>query len=112
MQPGPGKRTMSEHDWLVRYLYIPLAALMGALSSLGARRWQGMSKGRVTFEVVVHASFAMFVTPWAAQKFVGVSMDDARAIVGLTYLFAFAAPVLLPRFKHWLERLVGTGDTQ
>lgn len=103
---------MTHDDIMVRYLYVPLAALMGALSSLGAKRWRGMSRGRLTFEVLTHASFAMFVTPWAAHRFIGVSMNDAREIVGLTYLFGFAAPVLLPKLKTWLEGKTGTGDEQ
>lgn len=103
---------MDQHDFLVRYLYIPLAALAGAVSSLGARRWQSMTRTKMVLTIFIGATFAIFVTPWAAHEFIGVREDDARGTVALTYLFAIGAHVLLPWLIQKLERLIGSGDTQ
>ncbi|KMS58685.1 hypothetical protein [Sphingobium cupriresistens] len=103
---------MNTDELLVRYLYIPLAALAGAVSSLGARRWRTMTKAKMAMTVLMGATFAIFVTPWAAHEFVGVDEGDARATVALTYLFAIGAHVLLPWLIQKLERLIGAGDTQ
>lgn len=100
---------MSHDDLLMRF-YVGLAALAGAFSSLGARSWRGMTRLRMTITVMTGTLFAVFVTPWAAHAFVGIQEGDARATVALTYLFAFAAHILLPRFVHWLEKIIGTGD--
>lgn len=103
---------MAHDDIMVRFVYIPLAALMGAVSSLGARRWRSMTKTKMALAILMGATFAMFVTPWAAREFIGVKEDDARAIVALTYLFAIAAHIILPWIIQKLERLIGTGDMQ
>ncbi|KMS54730.1 hypothetical protein [Sphingobium cupriresistens] len=103
---------MNHEDLLVRYLYIPLAALAGAVSSLGARRWRTMTKAKMAMTVLMGATFAIFVTPWAAHQFIGVDESDARGTVALTYLFAIGAHVLLPWLIQRLERLIGAGDAQ
>lgn len=101
---------MPHEDFLIKYLYIPLAALAGAISSLGARRWRNMSKGKIALAILMGSTFALFVTPWVAHEYIGVKEDDARAIVALTYLFAIAAHLILPWIIHRLERLIGTGE--
>jgi uncharacterized membrane protein YozB (DUF420 family) len=109
MQPGAPQ--MSHDDLLMRF-YIGIAALAGAFSSLGARSWRGMTRAKMIVTVATGTLFAVFVTPYAAHSFIGIQEGDARATVALTYLFAFAAHILLPRFVHWLEKVIGTGDSQ
>lgn len=103
---------MDQNELLLRYVYIPMAALAGAVSSLGARRWRSMSKGKMLLTILMGASFSIFVTPWAAHEFVNVPEGDARAIVALTYLFAIAAHIILPWLIQRLERIIGSGDAQ
>ena len=107
----PGTRTMTFEE-LRMQAYLFIAAVAGAFSSLGARSWRGMSRTKMAVAVMTGTLFAVFVTPWAAHAFVGIGEGDARATVALTYLFAFAAHILLPRLVHWLERVIGTGDNQ
>jgi uncharacterized membrane protein YozB (DUF420 family) len=107
----PGAQPMSQDDLLMRF-YIGIAALAGAFSSLGARSWRGMTRTKMLVTVATGTLFAVFVTPYAAHSFIGIQEGDARATVALTYLFAFAAHILLPRFVHWLEKMIGTGDSQ
>lgn len=103
---------MSTDEFLLRYVYIPLAAFTGAISSLGARRWRTMSKSKILLAVFMGATFAMFVTPWAAHAIMGIKEDDARGTVALTYLFGIAAHIILPWLIQRIERMIGTGDVQ
>lgn len=103
---------MSHEDFMVRYVYIPLAALMGAISSLGARQWRSMTRRKIALAIFMGATFAMFVTPWAAHSFIGVKEGDARATVALTYLFGIAAHIILPWIIQRLEKMIGTGEGQ
>ena len=103
---------MNHDEWLVRYVYIPLAALMGAVSSLGARKWRTMSRMQILLTVIMGTSSAIFLTPWAAHQFFNVKEDDARAIVALTYLFGFGAFIVLPRLTEWMTKMIGAGETR
>lgn len=103
---------MSKDELLVRYVYIPLAALMGAVSSLGARKWRQMNRWQVILTVTMGTSSAIFLTPWAAHQFFDVREDDARAIVALTYLFGFGAFIILPRLTEWMTKVLGAGETR
>lgn len=103
---------MDHDEWMVRYVYIPLSAFMGAVSSLGARKWRSMSRLQIALTVIMGTSSAIFLTPWAAHRFFGVQEDDARGVVALTYLFGFGAFIILPRLTEWMLKILGTGDTQ
>jgi hypothetical protein len=103
---------MSQDEILLRYVYVPLAALMGAIPSLGARQWRSMTTRKIVLAIFMGATFAMFVTPWAAHAFMGVKEGDARATVALTYLFGIAAHIILPWIIARLERMIGTGESQ
>lgn len=94
---------MDHNEILLRFVYLPLAALTGAISSLGARRWRQMHKGQVAFVIFTGVTFALFVTPYVAHEWLGVKENDARAVVALTYLFGFGAHLLLP----WVVRRIG-----
>lgn len=103
---------MSKDELLVRWIYIPLAALMGAVSSLGARKWRHMNRTQVVLTLIMGTTSAIFVTPWAAHQFFGVKEDDARAIVALTYLFGFGAFIFLPKLTEWMIKFFGPGETR
>lgn len=99
---------MSQDEILLRYVYLPLAAIGGAISSLGARRWRQMGKGQMAFAVFTGVSFALFVTPFVAHSWFGISETDARAIVALTYVFGFGAHLLLPWVIRRVVKLIGS----
>lgn len=103
---------MNHDEWMVRYIYIPLAALTGAVSSLGARKWQTMGTAQIALSLVMGTSSAIFLTPWIAHQFLGIDEKDARAAVGLTFLVGFSAFLLLPRLTDWLMKFFGTGDAR
>lgn len=108
----PGTHDMSKDELLVRYVYIPLAALMGAVSSLGARKWRQMNRAQIIMTLIMGTTSAIFLTPWVAHKFFDVREDDARAIVALTYLFGFGAFIFLPKLTEWMGKVFGAGESQ
>jgi len=101
---------MNHDEWMARYVYIPLAALMGAVSSLGARKWRQMNRMQIMLTLVMGTTSAIFLTPWVAHKFFDVREDDARAIVALTYLMGFGAFIFLPKLTEWAGKIFGAGD--
>lgn len=103
---------MDHNDILLRFVYLPLAALTGAISSLGARRWRSMHRGQVAFVLLTGVSFALFVTPYVAHEWVGIREDDARGVVALTYLFGFGAHLLLPWAVRRVMKLTGSENVE
>ena len=107
-----GVPLMDHNEMLLRYVYIPLAALSGSISSFGARRWQTMSKSRVFLTIMTGFSFAAFVAPWMAHRFIGISEDDARGVVAITYLSGIGGHLLIPAILKWMERVIGAGEAK
>lgn len=103
-----GTYRVDHNDFLPRFVYLPLAALTGALSSLGSRHWRHMTKRKAAFVLVTGVSFGLFVTPFVAHSWLGVQEDDARAIVAITYLMAFGADIMLPWVLRQIRKLAGS----
>lgn len=99
-------------DFLMQWVYLPLAALTGAISSFGQRRIRNMSRGQIGLNIMMSACFSFFVTPWFALEWLGIPETAARKMVALTFLFGFGGHILLPVFIDMLKRLVGKGDVE
>jgi hypothetical protein len=91
------------HEFLVRYGYIPLAAIAGAITSLAVARSQDMTKTDMVLTFTVGFSFAIFVTPWIAVSVFGIEAANIRAIAGLTYVFGAGSNILLPVLIDWVK---------
>lgn len=97
------------HSFMLRYLYIPLAALAGAITSLASSRTNTMTKTDMFLTFTVGFSFAIFVTPWIATSWFGIENTNVRAIAGLTYVFGAGSNILLPVLIDHFKRVVGAG---
>lgn len=97
------------HSFLIRHLYIPLAAVAGSISALASTKVQSMSRWDVAVTFFAGFFFAIFVTPWVAASWFNIEDDNVRAIAGLTYLFGAGSNILLPFMLDQLKRVIGSG---
>jgi hypothetical protein len=100
---------MNSEDPLMRWIYMAMAAVAGAVTSLSGLAWRTMSWGEVFLTLFVGASFAIYVTPWLANLALG-PQADMRTIAGLTYVAASGSNVLLPMLIRWVARMAGLED--
>lgn len=98
---------MDFHDFLLRYLYIPLAAIAGAITALASSKTSKMTRTDMLLTFTVGFSFAIFVTPWIATSWFGIESTNVRAIAGLTYVFGAGSNILLPVLIDHFKRVVG-----
>lgn len=100
---------MDEATALFRYTYVLMAALAGAVTALAFSKWRDLSRGEILLTLVAGFSFAVFVTPWAAEQFLGLEDNNVRGIAALTYIFGSGSNILLPVLIRWTGRLFGNG---
>lgn len=98
------------HDFMLRYVYIPLAAIAGSISALASAKTQQMNRTDILLTFAAGFSFAIFVTPWLAVSVFGVNENNVRAIAGLTYIFGAGSNILLPVLIEQLKRVVGSRE--
>lgn len=106
-----GDEMMEPHHDL-RFGYIALAAMAGAITALAFMRWRDLSWGEMALTLVAGFSFAVFVTPWAAHAILRVDDDNVRTIAALTYIFGSGSNVLLPALIRRFGRLIGHEEPQ
>lgn len=94
------------HGFL-RFGYIAMAALAGAITALAFQRWRELSRAEICLTLLAGFSFAVFVTPWAAHAFFGMAEDNVRGIAALTYIFGSASNILLPVVIRWVSGAFG-----
>ena len=99
---------MDHNDILLRYVYLPLAALTGAISSLGARRWRQMGRGQIALVIVTVFSFGYFVAPALSHSLFGIDETDARKVAAVVWVFSWGWHVLLPAITARAARAIGT----
>jgi len=100
----------TEHQAFFRFGYVAMAAAAGAITALTFTRWRTLSVAEIVLTLIGGFSFAIFVTPWAAEQFFGIEDDNVRAIAAMTYLFGVGSNVLLPMIIRWIGRVLGSGD--
>lgn len=97
---------MLDHDNpIIRYLYIAMAALAGAVTALSMQKWKEMGWREVTMGVFVGFTFALFVAPWAVQK-MGFGRD-MTAVCMFVYVFGSGANIMIPLFIRKVSRMTG-----
>lgn len=94
-------------DWMMHYVYIPMAALAGAITALASSKVNEMTRTEMFLTVIAAFSFAIFVTPWIAVSWFKIDPNNVRAIAGLTYVFGSGANVLLPTLIRNMKKMVG-----
>lgn len=90
--------------------FLSIAAFAGAITSLAATKWKDLSLAEIVLTLVAGFSFAVFVTPWVASAFFGVSNSDVQALAALTYIFGSGSNILLPLLIRWISRVFGSGE--
>lgn len=101
---------VDEHSTILRFGYVALAAVSGALTALGFVKWKDMSRSELWLTLVGGFSFAIFVTPWIAHEWFSVAESNTRALAALTYVFGSGSNILLPTIIRAIKRLLGTGE--
>lgn len=99
-----------EHGLAFRFGYIAMAALAGAITALAFTRWRELTRAEIVLTLVAGFSFAVFVTPWVAESFLGINSNNIRAVAALTYIFGSGSNILLPMLIRWVGRLFGNGE--
>lgn len=79
-----------------RMVYLVMAAIAGAITSLAFMPWKTMTLIERAISLFVGASFALFFVPWAVADIMGVDITALRAACATTYIGAVAAPALIP----------------
>lgn len=100
---------MDEATALFRYTYVMMAAVAGAVTALAFSKWRDLTRGEIILTLLAGFSFAVFVTPWVAQQFLGLDDDNVRGIAALTYIFGSGSNILLPVVIRWTGRAFGGG---
>lgn len=103
---------MDEHESYFRFGYVAMAAAAGAITALAFARWRELTRAEIMLTLVAGFSFAVFVTPWVAEAFLGIADSNVRAIAALTYIFGSGSNILLPMLIRWVGRAFGTGETK
>ena len=98
-----------DHPWS-RMVYIVMAALAGAITSLSFLRWREMKSSEILMTVFVGFAFAVITVPWLTIDILHLSnADSLRAGCALTYFGATCAnaviPVIITRVKKWAGKL-------
>lgn len=90
---------------VVRYLYLLVAAIGGAIVSLSLTNWQQMTNKQLAMAILVGVLFAIFGVPWLVGDIMGVDIAPLRVACGITFFGAVAAPSLIPpiitRIRKW-----------
>lgn len=103
---------MEDNGFFLRFGYITLAALAGAITALAFRSWREMTRAEIVLTLTAGFSFAIFVTPWLAESVFGVPTTNVRAIAALTYIFGSGSNILLPLVIRWIGRVFGNGEAK
>jgi hypothetical protein len=87
---------MWDNSPTARIVYVVLAALAGAITSLAFMPWKTMTVVERGFSLFVGVAFALLFVPWAVADIMRVNIDAIRAACAVTYIGAVAAPALIP----------------
>lgn len=97
---------MIEESSAYRLGYVTVAAAAGAITALAFTKWRDLTRTEILLTLLAGFSFAIFVTPWVAQSFLGIEPSNVRAIAALTYIFGSGSNILLPVLIQWITRVV------
>ncbi len=81
---------------VMRYVYIVIAAVGGAIVSLSFAKWQEMPWRERGMSVFVGTLFALFGVPWLVGDIMGVDIAPLRVACGITFFGALGAPSFIP----------------
>lgn len=95
---------------VMRYVYIGMSAVAGAIVSLSQMRWQEMSWPDRWMALVVGVSFSLFGVPWIVGDLWNVDMTPLRVACGISFFGGVGAPVFIPVVLRWLKSKFGAGD--
>ena len=93
-----------------RVVYLIMAAIAGAITSLAFMPWKTMTVAERAISLFVGASFALFFVPWAVADIMRVDITAIRAACAVTYIGAVAAPALIPPIIRKLLKLGGLDE--
>jgi hypothetical protein len=97
---------MNEQHEQARMVYIAMAALAGAVTSLSGMPWRTMSWPEIFMTLFVGTAFAVLLVPWLAADWLHVDISNLRAICAVTYLGATGANVFIPVIIRKVKRLL------
>lgn len=80
-----------------RYAYLALAAMAGSVTALASSKWKEMTRLELFINFISGFGFAVFVTPWIAEKLIGVPQDETRLLAALTYIAAAGSNIIIPK---------------
>lgn len=92
-------------DWwgdASRYAYLTLAAMAGSVTALASSKWKELSRAEIAINFASGFGFAMFVTPWIAEKLMGIPQAETRLLAAMTYVAAAGSNILIPKIIGWL----------
>lgn len=93
----------------LRWLYIAMAAIAGAITALSFQQWKTMTRGEILMTLFVGTAFAILVVPYVAHDLLGVNSfnNSLRAACFLTYIGGTCSnwmlPALIKRVKRFFD---------
>lgn len=90
-----------------RIIYLVMAAIAGAITSLAFMPWKTMTVLERCINLFVGVAFALLFVPWAVADLMRVDITALRAACATTYIGAVAAPALIPPIVRKILRLGG-----
>lgn len=101
---------MTDHGDHANLAYTGMAAIAGAITALSFMKWREMSWPEVGMTIFVGAAFALFAVPFIAADWLGMDINNLRAICGVTYLGATGSNILIPIAIRRLRGAIGGED--
>lgn len=101
---------MDHNDPILRPIYIFMAAIAGAVTSLSMLQWRSMPWREILFTIFVGAAFAIFGAPWIAVDVLNVDDSTLRTACFITYAGGTCANALIPLLVGWAKKKLGMDD--
>lgn len=86
---------------IMRHVYIGMAALAGAVTSLSTMQWKTMSWPEIVMTIFVGATFSIYAVPVAISSFWKVDPGNLQLVCGITYVGATVSNTCIPLLGKW-----------
>lgn len=104
---------MNDDHGFMRWVYIGMAAVAGAITALSFQQWRTMTRGEITMTLFVGAAFAILAVPYLAADVFNLSgfTESLRAACFITYVGGTCSNWLLPMLIKRVKKFVA-GDEE
>lgn len=91
-------------------VYIALAAMAGAVTSLSFMPWKRMSWPEIALTLFAGSTFSVFLVPWLAADWAHMDITNLRAICGVVYAGGLSSHAIMPLVIRKAKSLFGAEE--